>query len=412
MYNPYGEAGAYTLEVSLASGPSHGQLDFRPDGSFTYTPDYHFVGTDSFTYSLKDHFGTTQGTVNLELVNHAPVAVDDSQFAVPHNWPLNGSVGDNDSDPNADGLTFTLVSDVSNGTLTFNPDGTFDYMSERLFVGEETFTYQASDGITTSNIATVTINVTNSAPVFAPVVEGLGGGFDLPSDTQVFTTGQILGQLEASDAEMDSLTFSGSSDYIEVTPDGLVRVTNGEGLTQHMESGGSITMQVKVTDGIDEDESTFTLNWLNEWHWTFGNYGIWIEDSAGSSWTASGDEELVYLLEQLHIEGRTVTSLIIKVHGGPDGIKLEPGGVEAPVLSVSGSDGPVADQQILIDGVDYTDLFKDLTNQNTTIVLGGCYTLPLALQMQTLLGDGAKVHGGAWYILGIPGTSWSIGDGH
>lgn len=34
--------------------PSHGRLDMTYDGSFTYTPDENFYGTDTFIYSVWD----------------------------------------------------------------------------------------------------------------------------------------------------------------------------------------------------------------------------------------------------------------------------------------------------------------------------------------------------------------------
>lgn len=40
--------------VSLASTTTHGTLDFESDGSFSYTPEAGFTGTDSFTYEYTD----------------------------------------------------------------------------------------------------------------------------------------------------------------------------------------------------------------------------------------------------------------------------------------------------------------------------------------------------------------------
>ena len=40
--------------VSLVSGPANGTLSLNPNGSFTYTPDDLFTGTDSFTYRAND----------------------------------------------------------------------------------------------------------------------------------------------------------------------------------------------------------------------------------------------------------------------------------------------------------------------------------------------------------------------
>ena len=42
------------LTAVLVTGPSHGTLTLNANGSFTYTPDANFNGTDSFTYRAND----------------------------------------------------------------------------------------------------------------------------------------------------------------------------------------------------------------------------------------------------------------------------------------------------------------------------------------------------------------------
>jgi hypothetical protein len=43
-----------SLVASQATGPSHGTLSLSADGSFSYTPDDGFEGTDTFEYSVFD----------------------------------------------------------------------------------------------------------------------------------------------------------------------------------------------------------------------------------------------------------------------------------------------------------------------------------------------------------------------
>lgn len=73
----------------------------------------------------------------------------------------------NDSDPEGQSLTATLVSDVQHGQLTWAGDGTFTYQPNPNFVGTDTFTYRVSDGTHTSNVAVATIEVqaVNDVPV-------------------------------------------------------------------------------------------------------------------------------------------------------------------------------------------------------------------------------------------------------
>ncbi len=67
------------LTASVVTGPAHGTLIFNSDGSFSYTPDADYNGTDSFTYKVND--GTADSaiqTININItpVNDAPVGAD------------------------------------------------------------------------------------------------------------------------------------------------------------------------------------------------------------------------------------------------------------------------------------------------------------------------------------------------
>ena len=70
----------------------------------------------------------------------------------------------NDTDIDGDALTATLVSNPTYGPVTLNSDGSFTYTPNGTFVGNDSFSYMANDGIQNSYVATATINVTNTAP--------------------------------------------------------------------------------------------------------------------------------------------------------------------------------------------------------------------------------------------------------
>src|SRR5207237_7034740 len=65
----------------------------------------------------------------------------------------------NDADPDGDALSAVLATFPAHGTLTLNADGSFAYTPYEGFVGTDGFTYRASDGLATSNIARVTMTV-------------------------------------------------------------------------------------------------------------------------------------------------------------------------------------------------------------------------------------------------------------
>jgi VCBS repeat-containing protein len=152
------------LTAVLATGPASGDLTLNPDGSFTYVPAEGFSGEVTFTYQATD--GTNASnvatvTITVTPINGTPVAVND-EYVAAEDDELNVAapgVLENDTDPNGDPLTAILVSEPANGTLTFSGNGGFDYVPDNNFNGTDSFTYQVTDGVFTSAVATVTINV-------------------------------------------------------------------------------------------------------------------------------------------------------------------------------------------------------------------------------------------------------------
>jgi hypothetical protein len=60
-----------TLTAVPVSGPAHGDLALRADGSFTYAPDRDFNGRDSFTYRAGD--GALESEAATATIDVAPV---------------------------------------------------------------------------------------------------------------------------------------------------------------------------------------------------------------------------------------------------------------------------------------------------------------------------------------------------
>ncbi len=183
-----------SLTTQLITGPAHGTLTLEPDGSFTYTPDSDFSGTDSFTYQARDaasSSNTATATVAVAAVNDLPQAVGKS-YVTTQGATLEVAAADgvlsNDVDPDNDPLTATLVGDVSHGTLTLNPDGSFRYIPATGFSGSDSFTYEASDGTGASNVATITLTV-NPANTFSLLENAANGS--------------LVGQLQLLNADLN-----------------------------------------------------------------------------------------------------------------------------------------------------------------------------------------------------------------
>lgn len=157
------------LNYTLISGPTNGTITLNIDGSYTYTPNPDYNGTDAFVYEITDIYGeTAQATVTLTLsaVNDAPTASNDND-AINEDTNLYGNVGLNDSDADNDPLSYTVISGPSNGTLVLHNDGSYIYIPNTNYNGSDIFVYLVSDnqGGTAQGSVTLTVNSVNDAPL-------------------------------------------------------------------------------------------------------------------------------------------------------------------------------------------------------------------------------------------------------
>jgi VCBS repeat-containing protein len=163
------------LTAVLNSSPSNGSLILNGNGSFSYTPNANFNGSDSFTYRANDGQATSNiatVTITVNAVNDAPMALGDS-YSTNQGKTLTvaapGVLG-NDSDVDGNPLTAVRNTSPSNGSLILNANGSFSYTPNANFNGSDSFTYHANDGTANSNIATVTITVT-APPISVAAIE-------------------------------------------------------------------------------------------------------------------------------------------------------------------------------------------------------------------------------------------------
>jgi hypothetical protein len=153
----------------LTANPTHGTVNLRSDGGFTYEPDDGYLGTDVFRYKPSGVLGLGT-TVTITVTNAAPTAANDTYSAVTGieiTIPAPGILG-NDDDADGDALTAVSVDDSGNGSLDVSPNGGFTFKSGGSFTGPRTFTYRASDGLASSPTRTVTINVSAPPPTPTP----------------------------------------------------------------------------------------------------------------------------------------------------------------------------------------------------------------------------------------------------
>jgi hypothetical protein len=199
-----------------------------------------------------------------------PVAQNDA-YTTNEDTPLTvvapGVLG-NDTDPEGRSLTAELVKGPSHGTLTLNADGSFTYTPTTYFVGTDSFTYAAYDGIATSNTATATITVVGE---YCTITASAGtGGTITPSGAVQVTLGtsQTFQIAPTSGYAISSVLVDGSSvgavsSYTFSTVTGTHTIAASfvlqqETITASAGTGGTISPSgsVQVTYGANQ---TFTI---------------------------------------------------------------------------------------------------------------------------------------------------------
>ncbi len=151
---------------TIASNPEHGTLSGdAPD--LVYTPDSDWHGTDSFTFSVNDGIQDSNiATIEID-VSSEPVALDQN-LSTDQDVPLNITLTGTGLLPGP--VVWTIASDPEHGTLTgVAPD--LVYTPGAGWAGTDTFTFKVNDGLSDSNIATVTITVNKSSwKIYLPLL--------------------------------------------------------------------------------------------------------------------------------------------------------------------------------------------------------------------------------------------------
>ncbi len=244
------------LTAIKLTAPLHGELTFAPDGSFTYLPETNWYGTDSFTYKIND--GTTDSSpatvsITVDPVNDPPVAIDDA-FSTDEDTPLDINAPGlliNDSDIDTDLITVIPISSPSHGGLTIVSDGSISYRPADDWNGIDSFTYQASDGSSHSNTATVsiTVNPVNDAPV--------AKGESYPTTEDVPLTVSAPGLL-ANDTDIDSQTLTAVADTDPIHGTLNLQADGSFTYTPNENYNGADSFTYKVNDG-EADSSAVTV---------------------------------------------------------------------------------------------------------------------------------------------------------
>ncbi len=202
------------LTAILVAGPAHGTLTLNANGSFDYTPNAQYFGSDSFTYRANDGQDDSNiATVSIAIasVNDAPTANNDDYSGLEDGTitaTLATGVLANDSDVENDSLTAALVDAPTHGNVSLAADGSFTYTPDANYNGADSFTYRANDGDADSNLATVSLTITavNDEPSFDALADQT-----VAEDAGAQTVAGFLANASAGPANESAQTLSVSS---------------------------------------------------------------------------------------------------------------------------------------------------------------------------------------------------------
>ncbi|GAB3540816.1 Ig-like domain-containing protein [Spirosoma fluminis] len=229
------QLGASTTPVV---SPTNGTVLITATGSYTYTPNANFTGSDSFVYLVcNTAVECTTALVTIEVrdnapnANDAPIAQNDRAVTTPNN-AVTIAVKANDSDPDGQPLGQPiLVTPPVNGNVSINPDGTITYTPVNSFTGVDSFVYQVCDNGSPilCDQATVTVTVRPNPAV--------NQTFAFDDAFSTFTNVPVSGNVLTNDQDLEGNTQTVSLSPTVAPVNGTVTLTSSGVFTYTPEPG-------------------------------------------------------------------------------------------------------------------------------------------------------------------------------
>ncbi|USZ48047.1 VCBS domain-containing protein [Halomonas sp. DN3] len=367
---------------------------------------------ESFVYEISDRAGVTSQatiTITIEGANDAPVGVDDGGVAIEKGGISNATAGQdatgnvltNDTDVDLNGetkavsgirvgdeplgsfddVTGATAIDGSYGTLTINPDGSYNYVIaddntavEALAVGDtlsETFSYLVTDAEGLDDIAVLTITIegaqdnpvatNNTTSAQAPSTDGATPAVD--------GTGNLIADDDGDDVDADVDTIDQGALAV-----GAIRPGSET-------AGGAMTGLGGVSASVDGQYGRLTVNADGSYR-----YVVDVDNAAVQALAAGATLSETFTYRLIDTAGNAdLAELVVIVTGANDppspvadkAIAVEAGGTANATTGVDPSGNVLTND----DDVDGQPLSVDQVRFNTTTVNAG---QPLAGRYGTL----------------------------
>eukprot|EP01080_Neovahlkampfia_damariscottae_P005925 gene5925-9755_t len=250
------------------------------------TPSTFVNNAVTFSYTLTDGASTVSKVVTVNVQNSIPVANADS-VAITGTQPASATLmdvlaNDTDGDQPSKDATLTINSFSYSGSGTVAKSGNkLSYTPPAQFIGTETLTYTATDGFSVSTPATVTIVVSNSAPVAnadSATVHWKSNVVVSPLDNDSDPENNVPLSLDSISSQPSSGTAVKSSNTVKYTPSTSITYTGSDGAkrtavdtfkykvkdTYGVISEGTVSITVKNTPPVaNADVFTFAKSSAN-----------------------------------------------------------------------------------------------------------------------------------------------------
>jgi ELWxxDGT repeat protein len=263
------------LSAILVTPPSDGTVTLSSNGSFVYTPNADFCGTDQFTYKANDgtaDSNTATATITVNPVNDPPVVVNHlvdaavQEDAVGVFVDASNVFDDVDIATNGDQLTLTVAGNTNPGLVTASlEDGLIMLAFAANQNGSSSITLRAKDiaGEYVEDTFVITVDPVNDSPTVVNPILDVTVQEDAPSQT--IDVSDVFGDVDiATNGDQLSLTLAGNTNPSLVTV-GLQGGVMTLAFAANQNGSSSITLRATDVAGeYVEDTFVITVDPVND----------------------------------------------------------------------------------------------------------------------------------------------------
>jgi hypothetical protein len=285
---------AVEIAFSKNLNTSPENIKVRLNGTPINPPYYRMTNYGALKILVGSSVSTVEVQYTLSGVNLPPVATNNTYNTSRYSTINQAAPGllSNDTDPEGDPLTATLVMGPSHGTVTLNNNGSFIYTPVSNYVGTDSFTYTASDGTNASSPAMVTITILPVSGILQQVGNqkilnlwgtnyqmGYAHGYWMADQIRDLIDHFMIGYLSGGNlaAYIKLLTDGSDPDIYQWQPQTLDEIN---GIADGMAASGKNIYVSMLGRNIDvRDIKAFNL--LEEFLFGCTSFGVWGRATAG-----------------------------------------------------------------------------------------------------------------------------------